>query len=106
MKNFIQLGDIVNLTAPAGGLVSGQPHLFGALFGVATKAAAQGERLAVAVEGIFTLPKAAGVSIDEGAKLYWNGTALTTTASGNTLVGNAVAAAASGATTVEARIQN
>jgi predicted RecA/RadA family phage recombinase len=106
MKNYVQPGDVLNLTAPAGGLLSGQAYLFGSLFGVATKAAAEGERVAVSVEGVFTLPKASGISLTEGVKVYWTGTAITTTASGNTLVGNAAAVAAADATTAEVRIQN
>ena len=54
-----------------------------------------------AISGVFSVPKASG-AITQGALLYWDDTAenLTTTASGNTLVGVAAAAAASGDATV------
>ncbi|QQM31987.1 DUF2190 family protein [Martelella lutilitoris] len=106
MKNFIQPGNIVDLTAPAGGLASGQAYLFGSLFGVATTGAAEGQRLAVSLEGVFDLPKAAGDSLGEGEAVYWDGTAISATSEGNTLVGHAVAAAPAAATTVYVRVRN
>ncbi|MEO1987439.1 MAG: DUF2190 family protein [Martelella sp.] len=106
MKNFIQSGNIVDLTAPAGGLASGQAHLFGALFGIATTAAAEGQRLAVSLEGVFALPKAAGESLAEGEAAYWDGAAITAESAGNTLVGHAVETAQAAATTVYVRIKN
>lgn len=106
MKNFIQPGNIVDLTAPAGGLASGQAHLFGALFGVATTAAAEGQRLAVSLEGVFALPKVEGDSLAEGEAAYWDGAAITAESAGNTLVGHAVEAAQAAATTVYVRVKN
>ncbi|PZU85013.1 MAG: hypothetical protein DI528_12980 [Shinella sp.] len=106
MKNYIKPGHTIDLTAPSGGLSSGQAKMFGALFGVATKAALEGEKVAVALEGVFSLPKAAGTSLAEGAAAYWTGAAITATASGNTLVGHATSPAASDATSIEVRIKN
>lgn len=108
MLNFIQPGDTLDLTAPAGGILSGQAALFGALFGVASVDALEGERLAVMVEGVFELPKATGAGFTEGQKLYWSDTNknLTGTASGNTLVGHAVLVAAADATTATVRLAN
>ena len=106
MKNYIKMGHTLDLTAPAEGLASGQGHLFGSLFGVATTAAMGGEKVAVSVEGVFTLPKAAGISLTEGVKVYWTGTAITTAANGNSLVGHASAGATADATFCEIRIQN
>ncbi|WP_137128927.1 DUF2190 family protein [Rhizobium sp. FY34] len=105
MKNFVQPGKTLDLTAPAGGIVSGQAALFGALFGVANFSAAEGQPVAVDVEGVFTLPKAVG-ALAEGVKAYWTGTQISGTASGNTLVGHIVKAAASDATSVQVRIAN
>lgn len=106
MKNFIQPGNIVDLTAPAGGILSGQAYLFGSLFGVATVAAAAGKKVAVSVEGVFQLPKATGASLAEGVKAYWTGTEISGTASGNTLVGHIVVAASAEATSVSVRVAN
>ncbi|PZR49613.1 MAG: hypothetical protein DI537_58330 [Stutzerimonas stutzeri] len=106
MKNYIQPGNIVNLTAPAGGLASGQGHLFGALFGIATTAAPEGQKVAVSVDGVFTLPKATGGGLTEGQKVYWDATAkkATATATDNAMIGHAVETAAAGATTATVRL--
>ncbi|MCW0983059.1 DUF2190 family protein [Agrobacterium sp. BT-220-3] len=108
MKNYIQEGDILNLTAPAGGLASGQAHMFGDLFGVAAAAAAEGAKVAVSLEGVFSLPKATGASLTEGQKVYWIAAdkKVTATANGNTLIGHAARPAAADAVTAEIRIKN
>lgn len=108
MRNYVQPGDTLDLTSPVGGVTSGEATLFGAIFGVAATDAAAGKKVAVKVEGVFTLPKATGAGIDEGAKAYWITVdkKLTATASGNTLIGHAVETAASGATTVTVRLSN
>lgn len=108
MRNYIQPGDTLNLTAPSGGVASGQATLFGSIFGVAAKDAAAGKKVAVKVEGVFTLPKATGAGIDEGAKVYWitADKKVTATAGSNTFIGHAVEAATSGATTVAVRLSN
>lgn len=106
MLNYVQPGETLDLTAPTGGVISGQAALFGALFGVASTTAAEGQKLAVKVEGVFALPKATGAGLTEGQKVYWDDTAknITGTASGNTLIGHAVEAAASGATEAVVRL--
>ena len=97
-KNYIQAGD--HLTVPAAAdAASGAPVLVGALFGVAEHDAATGEPLTIARKGVFVLPKATGQAWTVGAKVYWDATnsVITTTASGNTLVGAAAEAAIAGA---------
>jgi predicted RecA/RadA family phage recombinase len=108
MLNYVQPGDTLDLTSPAGGVTSGQATLFGSIFGVAATDAAAGKKVAVKVEGVFILPKATGAGIDEGAKVYWitADKKVTATASGNTLIGNAVEAAVAGATEVAVRLSN
>jgi predicted RecA/RadA family phage recombinase len=100
MKNYLQHGDTLSLTAPAGGVVSGAPYLIGAgIFGVAVHSAAEGEAFELRRRGVFSgMPKASGAAWAEGAVLYWDNTAknFTTTVGSNTRVGAAVAAAASG----------
>ena len=97
MKNYVQPGNTITLTAPTGGVASGAGVLVGTLFGVCAYDAAAGAEVEVEVVGVFELAKASG-AITEGAKVYWDATAknVTTTASGNTLVGAAVRAAATG----------
>jgi predicted RecA/RadA family phage recombinase len=108
MRNYIQPGDTLDLTAPAGGIVSGQAHLFGDIFGIASTDAAEGRKVAVKVEGVFKLPKASGGGLAEGQKVYWIAAdkRATGTASGNTLVGHAVETVAAGATEVAVRLAN
>ena len=99
MKNYVSDGDIVTVVAPAGGVITSQGVLIGAMFGVAESTAAEGDPVAVFVEGIVDLPKAAG-AIAAGAKIYWDDTAkLVTTDPGtapapaNTAIGVATLAA-------------
>jgi predicted RecA/RadA family phage recombinase len=104
MKNYVQKGQNLTLTAPRA-LASGDGFVVGAIFAVASAAAAQGAPVVGVTEEVFTLPKAAG-AITQGQRLYWDNTAfnLTTTATNNTLVGPAVTAAASGDATVAVKL--
>ena len=106
MKNFVQPGNTLDLTAPSGGVDAGNGYLIGALFGVAAVTAAEGESFAFDVVGVFTLPKASGAALAEGAKAYWDSTAknVTGTASGNTLIGHVTAAAKTGDAQVSVRL--
>lgn len=72
MKNFIQNGDTVTVTAPAGGVASGEGAVIGNLFGVAAFAAAAGESVELVTRGVFTLPKNAASVIAAGARVSWN----------------------------------
>lgn len=104
MQNYVAPGSAVTLPAPAL-VTSGAGVLVGAIFGVANNAAAAGADLVLSVVGIFDLPKVAG-AITLGAPLYWDNTAkaVTVTASGNTRIGAAVAAAQPGASTARVRL--
>lgn len=106
MINYVKPGEVVTRTAPVGGVVSGTAYLIGSLLVVATVTAAAGELFEGLTHGVVTLPKATGEAWTEGAKVYWDNTAkkITTTASGNTLVGVADAAAASSDTTGNVRL--
>lgn len=106
MKNFIQAGEMITATAPTGGILSGAGLLAGSLFGVAATSQAEGNPVEIATTGVFDLPKVSANTFAFGAKVYWDATAknCTSTASGNTLIGAAVAAAGSGATTVRVRL--
>lgn len=106
MKNYIQPGDILDLTVPEGGLASGQGVLVGALFGVATTSGQEGDRVAVSVSGVFELPKVQGSALAEGAKAYWNGAAITGAANGSTMVGHVTEHSATDAGTVRVRVSN
>jgi predicted RecA/RadA family phage recombinase len=90
MKNFIQHGDIISVTAPAD-VVSGAGVLVGQLFGVATKNALSGAQVEIKTEGVVALPKATG-AINEGVRVFWDNSAknVTTTATSNNCIGWAV----------------
>jgi len=95
MKNFIQSGRTLTVSAPAD-IKSGDLVVVGSLFGVAYCDAAIGADVEIGTEGVFELPKTAEQAWTAGAKIYWSGAdkCATTVASGNTLIGHAVAAAA------------
>lgn len=105
MKNWIQPGDTITVAAPTGGANSGDGVLIGSLFGVATASAAEGADLELRLTGVVELPKAAG-AVTQGAKVYWDDTNrnVTTTATGNTLIGCAVLAAAPGDALIRLRL--
>lgn len=95
-KNFVQPGHVLTLTAPAGGVVSGNGYLIGALFVVALISAPEGQQFEGQCTGVFRLPKTSAQAWAEGAAIYWDADKgeATTTATDNTLIGHAAAAAA------------
>ena len=106
MTNYVKKGDTVTRTAPSGGVVSGTAYLIGSLLVVAQTTKAQGESFEGLAVGVVTLPKATGEAWTEGAKLYWDNNAgnVTTTSSGNSLIGCADAGADSSATRGNVRL--
>lgn len=94
--NYVQEGKTLNYTAGAD-ITSGQFVLIGTIGGVAKTDIANGKTGAVHICGVFSIPKATG-AVTQGAKLYWDESEseVTTTATDNTLIGVAAAAAASG----------
>lgn len=106
MKNYITSGETITVTLAAT-IASGAGLLTGALFGVAKCAGVSGDQVAIALEGVFELPKATG-AVALGAKVYWDDTNknITTTSSGNTLVGYCWEAVISGATLIKVKLIN
>ncbi len=98
MKNFIQPGNTVTLTAPYA-VAPGDGLLVGAIFGVASTASANGEAVEAVLAGVFDLKKTASQAWSVGDKVYWDNTAkeTTKTATSNTLIGVAVDAVGNGA---------
>jgi len=95
MKTFVQHGNVLSLVAPYA-VASGNPFKVGAIVAVAVTTAANGAAVEGMREGVFTLPKVSAQAWSEGDKIYWDDSAklMTTTDSGNTLVGVATAVAA------------
>lgn len=109
MKNYVQAGNVITATAPAGGVTSGDGVQFDALFGVAATDAAEGDDFEMACAGVFDLPKAA-VNVTYGAKIYWDDDAKVVTTDqptdgSNLEIGAAIAAANSGAATARVRLR-
>jgi predicted RecA/RadA family phage recombinase len=105
MKNYIQPGENLTLTAPYA-VTPGDGLLVGSIFGVASDTAASGAEVIAVVTGVFTLAKTTGAAWTVGQVLYWDDTGkkVTHTASTNKLIGVAVKAAASGDTTGTLRL--
>lgn len=93
MKNHIQNGEHLTVTAPAD-LASGDGVLIGEIFGVAQSAAASGDQVVIVRKGVYQLPKTSAQAWTDGARIYWDGAECTTSSSGNKLIGAAAAAAA------------
>lgn len=106
-QNYVESGDVLDYTAGSGETInSGDLVIKGDIIGVALGKATEGQTVAIRCEGVFTLPKATG-AITLGAKVYWvtADSNVSTTASGNTLIGVAWGAQASGDTTVKVRLK-
>ena len=87
MRNLVQDGLVVPLTAPAP-LDAGDVVAIGAIVGIAVTGAPAGTTVQVRLEGVFgDIPGAAGKAA--GVPLYWSTDAreLTTTKTGNPLAG-------------------
>lgn len=106
-KNYVQKGDVLTLAAPYA-RTSGQAALIGTgLFGVALTDLANGEVGAFAMQGVYTLTKVSAQAwATIGLAIYWDNTdkVLTTSDSGNTLVGYNVATAANPSATGTIRL--
>ncbi len=105
MKNYVQKGERMVAIAPSGGVTSGDLIIVGAVAGVAETSALEGEEVVIVCDGVFSLKKAA-VAVAQGAKLYWVSADknVTTTASGNTLIGRAWSAAAEDAAVADVKL--
>lgn len=107
MKNFIQRGETLTLTAPYA-VSSGAGALVGSIFGVAATDVASGEEGEFQVAGVFDLTRETGAStgFSQGALIYWDNTnkRITKTVGTNKLIGVAVKAAADGDATGHVRL--
>jgi len=106
MKNYVQPGNTITLTAPYA-VTSGDGLLVGSIFGVAAGTAILGDPVETAVEGVYDLKKVASQAWAAGDKIYWDNTArqTTKTLTSNTLIGVATEAVAGGATDLIGRVR-
>lgn len=101
MKNFIQLGDVLDYTATQA-VASGVLVVIGARVGIAVANIPAGETGPLRVKGVVELAKLGTDAAEQGERLYWDAanSRLTTTEAGNVLAGYAAQAAGAGVTTV------
>lgn len=107
MKNCHQMDDnYIQIDSFPYDRLSGQGAKKGQLFGVTVADTLSGAVGQVATRGVYDLTKKSGDTPGEGALVYWDNTNkyVTTTASGNLLIGCALDAALSGDATVRVRL--
>jgi len=100
MKNYIQEGEVITVTAGAN-IAGGSMVKVGDMIGIAVTDIANGAKGEVKFEGVYEVGKEAD-DIAIGVKLYYKAATgtVTTTATGNTFAGYAFAAAGTSATVV------
>lgn len=105
MRNFIQDGKVLTLTAPRA-VASGEGFLVGNLFAVATQPAANGAQVEGIIEGVVELTALGTDVAAVGARAYWDNTAfrVTTTVGTNSLIGVFAVAKANGQATATVRL--
>ena len=98
-NKFIQPGDVLELTAPSGGVVSGTAYLIGGMVGIAQDTVAQTLPFRFMVTGVHSVTKVGSQAWAEGAVVYWDNVAknFTTVTTSNYRAGIAVVAVGSGA---------
>ena len=106
MKNFIQPGHSLSLTAPIAGVTAGVPVQIEQLLVVPTTTATSGNSFEGLAEGVFDVPKVGSQEWKVGALVYWDAdnSRFTTVAAGHRLAGYAVAYAGSGAGVTTGRV--
>ncbi len=105
MKNFVQPGDTLTITAPADA-TSGLPVIAGSIIGIAAGDAASGSPVDVVTTGVFSFDNVAADAFALGDTVYWSATSklATATTSGNSKLGVAVEAAAASTATDNVRL--
>jgi predicted RecA/RadA family phage recombinase len=105
MKNFIAEGKTITLVAPYN-VTSGGGLQVGSIVGIAAADALSGADVETLLDGLFTVTKATGAAWTQGALIYWDNAAknFTTTVATNKLAGVATAAALSGDTVGNVRL--
>lgn len=106
MKNFIQTGDLIEVTAPSGGITSGQGMVHGNLFGVAATDAAEGEAVNIATRGVYELAKRTTATFTAGTVVSYDMPNRRCDAPGSGFypIGVATESAGNGATVVRVRL--
>lgn len=107
-QNLVADGRTITVPAPTGGAVSGVPFLLGGLLLVPITSADEGDPVACATEGVFTLPKLSTDDMStQGVPVFWNDSnaeVQLTGAATTVRVGSVFAAAGAATTTVQVRL--
>lgn len=90
-KNYVQDGDTIDFIATAD-TASGDPVVLGDLVGVSLADVKSGVAGVAAANGVWSLPKAAGVEIAQGVSVYLKDGAITTDSTEAVAAGKAWAA--------------
>lgn len=109
MRNFVQPGHVLTFIGKAGGHLSGDLVIIGAMFGISAYNTAEGAEGELNLGGVFNLPKATGAAMAVGEAVYWDATnkLVTKTAIDNTKIGVvAVQDEVSAGTTVNVRLND
>ncbi|MDY0164299.1 DUF2190 family protein [Desulfobotulus sp.] len=107
MKNYVNTGESVTITGPAGGLVSGQPLMIGVIPAVASTDIAHNALGAVRLKGVYRLSVKGhdgtdNAAVTAGARVYLGADSLLTLKTSDPAFGAVLQPVASGATaTVE-----
>jgi len=109
MKNRVCNGDVLDFTAPSGGVTSGKGVKIGAMIAIAVITAAQGETATGHTEGVFDVDAATHATDQawaHGDTIYWDDTnkVFTKTSSSNTKAGYAIGAKVSTVATGRIRL--
>ena len=102
MATPVSVGMRVNYT-PAQAVALGAVVIQGDLIGIADRPIPAGTLGALAIKGIFNMPKATNAALTAGTKVYWDAATSTVTATvgSNKFVGKVVTAATASAPEVE-----
>lgn len=111
MKNYVQPGDVIDYTAGGTAITSGDVVTVGGLIGVAVTDIPANGTGAVAVTGVYDLPKVAAAVVTVGEHVIWDASETAFNDAGTALAAGdiskccvAVAAAGNGDTTVRVLI--
>lgn len=102
MKNFIQKGEALELTAPVGGVESGKVYKIGDIIVVAAVSAEAGQPFQGVHEGVFQFNKGALV-VTEGLAVDWDiaTSSIVATTTGDFALGYVTKAAGAGVAVAE-----
>lgn len=104
MRNFLMPGAFGVPVITPNAVVSGQVVVIGSLYGIAATDAAAGATVALAMEGVYTLPKVPGDAYTAGQIAKIDGTGTVNAAGAVGAIGWITAAAPSGSTTCTVRL--